>query len=185
MAADPIQIKLRKELQESVRRSIWWQRNHAAGSLVSIRHRLAHQVAAQGEAAAAEMIRELGYQAHYTTHKCPFDLWVSDSAGRAARVEVKTSLYHQTSKGGRFEANLRRNDKADLVLFLAKNGIYWPFIIPMDAIGKRRHICIWSTCPGNHTGQWQPYLRAWQHLDQIIANTQPRHWQLSIPGIIL
>lgn len=185
MATDLLQLKLRHELEQSIRRSVYWQRHHAANSLNSYRRRLANQVAAAREAAAAEMIRAMGYQVYGTTYNCPFDLWVADASGRAARVEVKTSLYHQTPKGGRYQSNLRKNDQADLLIFLLKNGVYWPFVIPTHIIGQRRHIAIWSACPGDHTGQWQPYLRAWQHLEQIIQNTQSRTWQLSLPGLLL
>lgn len=102
--------------------------------------------------------------------------------GQAARVEVKTSLYTLSPKGGRYEANIRRHQQdTDLVIFLAKNGTWWPYIIPIAAIGQRHNISIWSYCPGDYKGQWAIYLDAWQHLEHVIQNTQPRHWQLSLP----
>lgn len=180
---DPLYWALRRENDEFLRRRQWWGRHFANGTLLSQRRRAANELGTEGEEKAAEMIRERGLKAHLTTKKCAFDLWVEGPAdGQAARVEVKTSLYQLSSKGGRYEANIRHDSKeVDLIIFLAKNGSWWPYVIPSAAVGQRHNIAIWSACPGDYKGQWSIYLNAWQHLDQVIANTQPRQWQSSMP----
>jgi len=186
----PEKWQLDREFTTVMRRLHWFQRHAAHGTLLSPRRRAALELAHQGEVAAAELIRQLGLglQVCPTTHNCPFDLWVSNAQGQAARVEVKTSLWWHNPKSkiqnpksnGRYQANLRQHRDVDLVIFMAKNGTWWPYIIPIQAIGKRRNIAIWSECPGDYKGQWRIYLEAWQHLEQIITNSQPRSWQLSL-----
>lgn len=181
---DPLYWQMRRDNDDFLKRRQWWGRHFARGTLRSQRQRAALELAHEGEAAAARMIRALGYLAHPTTKNCAFDLWAADSQGHAARVEVKTSLYTLCSdprKGGRYEANIRQNKDTDLLIFLAKNGTWWPYIIPIAAIGQRHNIAIWSYCPGDYKGQWSIYLNAWQHLEQVIQNTHPRAWQLSLP----
>ena len=179
---DPEIAAMRQDLDAFHRRHFWYQRHAAAGTLRSFRRRQANALGAEGEAKAIELIEALGYQAHHTTKNCVFDLWVADAQGRAARVEVKTSEYKCTDpRGGRYQANIRQHKDVDLVIFLVKNGTWWPYIIPITAIGQRRNIAIWSYVPGDYKGQWSRYLEAWQYLEQIIQNTQPRHWQLSLP----
>lgn len=173
----------RLENEDFLRRQMWFWRHFRQGTLKSQRERAARELALTGEAQAAQMVRALGYQAHFTTHNCPFDLWVTDDQGRAARVEVKTSLYRpvQTGHGGgRFQANIRQHRDVDVVLFLAKNGAWWPYVIPVGAIGRRANIAIWSACPGDYRGQWSIYLNAWDHLAQAIQNTHVRAWQLGL-----
>jgi hypothetical protein len=169
---------LRRELDEFYRRHYWYQRHAATGTLRSQRRRAALLLSRQGEQKAIELICALGYQAYPTTANCPFDLWVNDAEGRAARVEVKTSTY---SGQGRYQANIRQKKDVDLIIFFAKNGDWWPYIIPITAIGRRSNIAIWSECPGDYQGQWRVYLEAWQHLEQAVSNSQPRSWQLSLP----
>lgn len=137
-------------------------------------------LAREAEQAVAAQLRAWGYLVHLTTHKCPFDLWVANEAGRAARVEVKISLYNQNqaARAGRFQASIH-ND-ADLVVFIARNGKDWPFVIPMPVIAPRRNIALWSECPADYTGQWAPYLEAWDHLHQAVEQGQARAWQLPL-----
>lgn len=174
---DALYWQLRTENDSFLKNQRWWWHHHLNGTLRSRRQREAMQLAVEGEEAAMELVRALGYQAHLTTHNAPFDLWVSDSQGRAARVEVKTSLYSR--KHRRYEWDIRQ-DEVDIVICLAKNGRYWPYIIPIADIGQRRNLAIWSYCPGDYKGQWAIYLNAWQHLHQAITNSQPRCWQLSL-----
>lgn len=137
-------------------------------------------LAREAEQAVATRLRAWGYAVHPTTHKCPFDLWVANPAGRAARVEVKISLYNQApaSRAGRFQASI--HNEADLVVFIARNGRDWPFVIPMPAIAPRRNIALWSGCPADYTGQWAPYLEAWDHLHRAVEQGQAPAWQLPL-----
>lgn len=131
-------------------------------------------LAAEAEEQVAELLRQMGYRVNPTTRNCAFDLWVADEADRAIKVEVKISLYN----GRRYQANIRHG-KADLVVFIARNGSDWPYIIPMNEIGQRHNIAIWSKCPGDYKGQWQAYLNAWDHLHQAVSEAEPQSYQLS------
>jgi hypothetical protein len=137
------------------------------------------ELARKAEQLVARQVQSLGYQVNLTTHKCPFDLWVADYTGRTIQVEVKLSLYHQHKRGGRYQANVR-HDQADLLVFIARNGRDWSFVIPMADISPRNNITIWSFCPGEHSGQWAKYLEAWDYLHLTIEQTQPRLWQPSL-----
>lgn len=143
------------------------------------RRREQHRLARQAEQQVAGRLRTRGYLVHPTTHKSPFDLWVQDQSGRAARVEVKISLYNQSSKGGRFQARIH-NAVADLLIFIARNGRDWEFVIPMADISPRKNIAIWSACPADYAGRWAPYLDAWDNLDQAIQTGQAPAWQLAL-----
>lgn len=180
---DPLYWQMRRENDAFLRRRQWYWRHQASGTLRSQKRREALELAAEGQAKAAALIQaHLGYRTYGTTKQCPFDLWVTDPGGRAARVEVKTSLFRDSPKGGRFQWDIRQNQRdIDCVICLAKNGRYWPYIIPMDRIKPRRNIAVWSPCPADYRGQWQIYLEAWDYLEQIIANARPRAWQLSLP----
>jgi hypothetical protein len=181
---DTLYWTLRQENDEFIKRQRWWWRHLLAGTLKSIRQRQLFALATEAEQAVAAMIRARGYRVYLTTHKCPFDLWVVDGAGRAARVEVKISLYrrcHDPRKGGRFQANIRQHLDADLVVFVARNGQDWPFVIPMPEIRGRGNIAIWSRCPADSGGWLKGYLNAWEHLDHAVANTQRRVWQIRLP----
>jgi len=179
-------IAARRENQDALRRQRWWWRHFLAGNLKSQleRERLRQATLAENEM-ACYLQGEFGYQVHLTTKQCPFDLWVADGQGRGARVEVKLSTCRLASRGRghRFQANIRRHkDAADVLIFIARNGRDWPFVIPMGQVGSRRNIAIWSACPGNYTGQWAPYLEAWDYLHQTISHSRPCQWQLGLPA---
>jgi len=177
---DPLYWQMRRENDAFLLRQYWYWRHWANGALLGHRRR-SQELARDAERIVARLIRQMGYQVHPTTHKCPFDLWVSDAHGRAIRVEVKISLYNNSPAGGRYQANIRQHHDADLLVFIARNGRDWPFIIPMADITPRRNIAIWSYCPGDYTGRWAGYLNAWPLLDQIMAGSQPADYQLSFP----
>jgi hypothetical protein len=135
-----------------------------------------HRLGRQAETAVTTRLQAMGYQVHPTTHKCPFDLWVADGQGRAIRVEVKISLYHSAGRhGSRFQARI--HNQADILIFIARNGTDWIYVIPMAAISSRKNIAIWSACPGDYTGQWAPYLNAWPQLIQAIQTAPARPYQ--------
>lgn len=175
---DALYWELRRENDEFLKRRQWWNYHFINGTLRSQRLRLAQEAEAK---VAIYLQAQFGYQVNPTTYKCPFDLWVTDDWNRMARVEVKLSLYHQNGdKGGRFQANLRHHE-ADILIFIARNGRDWPFVIPMAVLGSRNNIAIWSYCPGDYTGQWAPYLDAWTYLDQALHSARPRARQISLP----
>lgn len=138
------------------------------------------ELARQAERWTQDQITGLGYQVHQTTNNCPFDLWVQRSDGKAVRVEVKISLYNQNARGGRYQANVRHHHQADLLVFIARNGRNWPYIIPMQHIAPRRNIAIWSYCPGDYSGQWAVYLGAWDQLHRAIETAAPKDFQLPL-----
>ena len=174
---DPLYWQMRQEYEDILRRNYWWWRHYLNGTLQSQRQREAQRLAREAEQRIAQRVQAMGYQANPTTHKAPFDLWVQDDLGRAVRVEVKISRYYYSKKGGRYQADVRHYDQADLLVFIARNGQDWPFIIPMADIAPRRHVAIWSYCPADYNGQWAPYLNAWDHLQQAIEAAAAYSWQ--------
>jgi len=176
---DPLYWQIRREFEETQRRQNWWQYHSSHGTLKSQRQRELQQLAREAERWVADRVQLMGYETHPTTHKCPFDLWVTD-AERAIRLEVKISLYHTGKKGGRYQADIRHHDQAELVVFIARNGRDWPFVIPMGDIAPRRNIAIWSYCPADYTGQWANYLEAWDHLHQALETAMPQARQLTL-----
>jgi hypothetical protein len=177
---DPLYWQIRREFEETQRRQHWYWHHYHHGTLKSQPQRELQRLAREAEQIVAERVQELGYLAYPTTHKCPFDLWVEDYSKRAVRVEVKISLYHLSKRGGRYQADIRRHDQADLLVFIARNGQDWPFVIPMVDVAPRRHIAIWSYCPADYSGQWAIYLEAWDHLHRAIAAAEPQARQLSL-----
>jgi hypothetical protein len=161
----------------------WWWWHYTHGSLKSQLELLRLRQAREAEDQVAERIRALGYGVYATTPNCPFDLWVCDAAGRAARVEVKLSTCHDNKGRARFQVDVRSSQSADcdLLVWIARNGRDWHYIIPMSDLGSHRNLAIWSQCPGNYRGKWSSYLEAWDHLRRVVANTHPRIWQASMP----
>jgi hypothetical protein len=184
---DPLYWAMRQENDEFLKRQRWWWEHWLRGNLVSQQQRRRQALSDQAEDRMAGFIRAtFGYKVHQTTHKCPFDLWVENSAGQAARVEVKISTLGKNKGRSRYQADVRQSPvEVDLVLFVAQNGRDWVYVIPIAAIGQRRNISIWSACPASYHGRWAVYLEAWTHLHQAIANCQARAWQLSLPGVYL
>lgn len=182
----------------------WFMRHFLAGSLKSQLERERLRQSRQAEEKVAGLIRDtFSYRVYPTTPNCPFDLWVADDQDRAARIEVKLSTYHKISPsptgrggrgvraGGRFQADIRRNQSADvdLIVWIARtcpepsrrDGRDWHYIIPVADLRGRRNIAIWSECPGHYRGQWSHYLEAWDYLHQVVENTFRRVWQFTLP----
>ncbi len=162
----------------------WWQRHWLAGTLKSQVERERLRQSRRAEEQIADLLRdEFGYRVYPTTANCPFDLWVADDQDRAARVEVKLSTYHLAhgDRGGRFQADIRQSADVDLIIWIARNGRDWHYVIPAPDLKGRRNIAIWSECPGHYRGQWGHYLEAWDYLHQVVANTFKRTWQFSLP----
>ncbi len=177
---DPLYWQMRQKNDEFLRRQYWWARHHLNGTLINDQRQ---KLAREAERIVSNLARKLGYQATSTPHKCPFDLWIRGDDGRAVRIEVKISLYHrciEPKKGGRFQANIRHHDQADLLVFIARNGQDWHFVIPMKRIVPRHNIAIWSPCPAHYRGQWAKYLEAWEHLQRAIEQAQPQSCQLPL-----
>jgi len=180
---DPLYWQMRQENEEFLSRQYWWWRHYQDGTLKNNRQLEAQRLSREAEQIVDELVQGMGYQTNPTSHKCPFDLWVRDDVGRAVRLEIKISRYHQAKKGrsgGRYQADVRHHNQADLLIFIARNSQDWPFVIPMADIAPRRNIALWSYHPEDYTGQWAPYLQAWEYLHQAIEVAEPRSWQPSL-----
>lgn len=185
---DALYWTLRRENDEFLKRQHWWWVHWLRGDLASQRQVALKKLSDEAEESMRDHIRaQFGYRVNLTTHKCPFDLWVEDSAGRAARIEVKISLIGENKNRSRYQAHIHNSPAdVDLVLFIARStdqtvsGRDWTYVIPIAEIGRRRNISLWSACPGDYRGQWARYLDAWEHLHQAIANSQARLWQLRL-----
>lgn len=169
------------DFNDCQRRAYWYWHHRRNGTLRSQKQRQAQLLGRQAEIETARFLRQQGYQVNFTDHKAPFDLTVADGAGRAANVEVKISLFDQGQR--RYQAYISQDELfwADVLVFIARNGRDWPYVIPIERIRPRNHIAIWSPCPADYRGQWSPYCQAWRYLEQAIARAQPRTWQLSLP----
>jgi hypothetical protein len=174
---DELYWQLRQENDQFLERQRWWWKHMANGILKSQAQRERQRLAREAEQLISGRLALMGYQVNPTTHKCPFDLWVADDQGRAVRVEVKISLYSQAS--GRYQANIR-HDQAELLVFIARNGRDWVYVIPMGDVTPRHHIAIWSYCPGDYTGRWAAYLEAWEYLRQALEQANPQSYQLPL-----
>lgn len=167
----------------------WWMRHWLAGTLKNQLELLRLRQAAAAEDLVADRIRAMGYRVYSTTANCPFDLWVCDTAGRAARVEVKLSTCHENKGRARYQCDVRQSIDCDLLVWIARtcsepgrDGRDWHYVIPMANLGPaHRNLAIWSAYPGDYRGQWSSYLEHWDHLHHVIANTHPRIWQSSMP----
>lgn len=167
---DRVYWPLRREVDKFLRRQA--HRRPVAGSHV--------ERGIEGEKLVANWVRAMGYQVHRTVSPHPFDLWIVDSVGRAIRAEVKLSLYNPAKpRGGRFQAHVK-NHAASLLIFIARNGRDWPFIIPMAAVAPRQNIAIWSYNPAKYGGQWAEYLKAWDYLHRAIEQAPPHPHQLTL-----
>ena len=136
-------------------------------------------LANDAERLVATVARQMGYSARLTPHSHPYDIEVFDSAGRVVRVEVKISTIQPNGTGYRYQARIHHH-QADVVVFIARNGSDWPYVIPMAAIKPRLNIAISSKCPGNYSGQWARYLEAWRYLRRAVENAVPRPVQLNL-----
>lgn len=134
-------------------------------------------LARQAEKWVARRMEAFGYHTAPTPAKHPFDLWAWNDRGGAIRVEVKISLYCPYHGYGRYQAAIRNHDH-DLLIFVARNGRDWPFVIPAEIV-PRTNLTIWTPCPGD-SKPWRPYLEAWDYLHQAIASHQPIGWQLPL-----
>lgn len=136
------------------------------------------RVAERARHIAADLIRQQGYR---VSHGVSGQLWVTDGQ-RVARMEAKLARHSQDQRGrDRYQAAIY-NHTADVLIFIARNedGDY-PFIIPMSDVVPRRNISIWSRNPEEYSGQWAPYLNAWERLDQTVqAAVTQNDWQLSL-----
>ena len=126
--------------------------------------------------ATTEIMRQAndrGYRCSPTGNNDPFDLWIE-----GAKVEIKAATYNPAKTGGRYQANIR-NHTADILIFDCINGTHHVHFIPMIEISPRHHIAVWSYDPALSSGQWLPFLEAWDYLEQAVF--EARHmWQLPL-----
>lgn len=109
-----------------------------------------------------EIANSLGYRVNPTVKNSAFDLWIE-----GVRVEVKGSTWHESKRGGRYQAAVR-NHTCDLLIFDCINGTDHLHFIPSQAIGGRRNITVWSYDPEDSSGIWRPYLEEVIFLHQAI-----------------
>lgn len=122
----------------------------------------ADQVEAQAQAMVEEKLP--GWKMKSTPHRTsPYDYDLVAPDGRVIRLEVKASAYYKLpdKRSGRYQAKIH-HPNVDVVLFLCQNGRLWPFLIPIEKIGRRTNIAIWSEKPGQYRGQWAEFLENWQ-----------------------
>ncbi len=112
--------------------------------------------------AIIEQAEDRGYRVNRTRGNAPFDLWIE-----GAKAEVKGATWHESLKGGRYQAAIR-NHAADVLLFDCINGSHHIFVIPMAAIVPKTSIAIWHYDPACYVGKWTPYLDAWDCLDEAV-----------------
>lgn len=172
-------LAIKQMFDQQQRRDRWAWYHWAQSRQTQQDHiRLAHQA----EGLVAEIARSMGFTTLVTNHTHPHDLEVIDSAGRAARVEVKIALPHPNQRKWRYQARLHHHN-ADVLVFIARNGKDWPFVIPMADICPRTNIAISSYCPGDYSGQWAAYLEAWDHLRQAVQAAQPNPYQMPLEAL--
>lgn len=53
------------------------------------------------------------------------------------------------------QADVRHHSQANILVFVARNGRDWNYIIPMKRIAPRRNVTIWSACLADyrHSGR--------------------------------
>lgn len=135
----------------------------------------ANSLAEDGELTVERWLNGMGYLVEATGPNHPHDRNVTDpKTGITIRVEVETSLYYGNKRSGRYQARIHHFE-ADVVVFVARNGQDWPFVIPMADVFPRRNVSIWSQCPANYTGIWRQYMNAWDNLEaafELAARTE-------------
>ena len=101
-----------------------------------------------------------------------FDLLVEG----CLRVEVKASRWVAP---GRYQACL--HNVADVVVWGCRNGRWHWFVIPVEQLGDRRNVAIWSEDPERYDGLWSPFREAWPRLAELVTVTRSeRAYQLSL-----
>jgi hypothetical protein len=134
-------------------------------------------LAREAEQAVTERLEEIGYRVNPTSRNARYDLLVEG----AARVEVKASTYNEAAgqRGGRYQAHF--HNQADLLIFGCKNGSWHFFVIPVQDLGGRRNIAVWSEDPRDYVGQWTRYLEAWDYVGEVVKEARDNgEYQLSL-----
>ncbi len=130
----------------------------------------------QATARLIKRLRALGLaDIHPTTHSARFDLLVGN-----ARVEVKAAQWYDTKRGaGRYQAGMHKS-QADVVIFVAINGHDHDFVIPAAEIGRRKTLEVTSYDVNAYSGQWSPYLEAYDVLLSAVEAAPYRPRQLTL-----
>lgn len=115
----------------------------------------------------------MGLRAARTVKNAGYDLWVE-----GVKVELKAARWHDSPRGGRYQANIR-NYEADILIFDCINGTHHRHFIPMSEIKPRKALAVWSYDPAQSTGQWLPFLERWDILLQTIRVAN-HTWQLPL-----
>jgi hypothetical protein len=85
-------------------------------------------------------------------------------------------------QSGRYQAEVRsrQTNTFDALIFDCINGAHHWFIIPAQALGRRRQVQITSYLVGRYKGQWAPYLGAWELIADLVDQVRHRPQQLSL-----
>lgn len=124
------------------------------------------RLARDAEDAVADRLRAKGFFVTRAAPNAHFDLLVN-----GLRVEVKASTW----SGRRYQANLRDND-ADALVFVCKNGKLHFFVMPFDRVKGLTVIKVTQEEPADYIGRWSSYLEAWPIVDDLIAKSI-NYWQ--------
>ena len=119
-------------------------------------------LAYEAEALAAARLALIGYDVRETGPNERFDLLVDGHL----RVEVKASTWRRQPgrTRGRFQANI--HNRADLVLWLCRNGRDHWFVIPASEAG--RTLTIRHPRPDLYAGKYAVYREAWANLEAML-----------------
>lgn len=159
-----------------------WRKQQKARQYIKPRQRDPnHEFGDEITAKIAGKLEEMGYIVETTSHKAHHDLLVN---GRL-RIEVKAALWTRDRQGdqrrGRYQANLRKN-RADLYIFVARNGRDHAFIIPAEAVAGQRSLTIRTNNPRHYTGRLARYYEAWGLVGEALASVagRPRQEKLNV-----
>lgn len=124
----------------------------------------AQSVGLYGEQIAAELLTRCGYDvSDLKPGEKRGDLMaINRETGEITLVEVKTAR----RRSERYGFCLRKGTKTDvrnadvlMLLVALKSGHVVPFIIPVDVIGDRKYLCMYSH-PSDYNGQWARFRQS-------------------------
>ncbi len=159
---DPVDRLHRLAAKESQRAKYLLQHANMRHEEDARRRRLAREA----EDAVADRLKAKGFFVTRAAPNAHFDLLAN-----GLRIEVKASTW----SGRRYQANLRDND-ADLLVFVCKNGRLHFFVMPFDQVKGLTVIKVTREEPADYLGRWSSYLEAWPIVDDLIAKSI-NHWQ--------
>ena len=135
-------------------------------------------LALEAEAAVADRLNELGYRvARPQSKTARWDLLIE-----GVRVEVKAANWRWREDKGNGRYQWHYHNDADLVILAAKNGRWHFFVLPIEALDGRQFLAVYSKEPELYSGQFRPYLEAWDVVEQVASQVE-REYQPALPGL--